>query len=210
MWASFFCLQAHAAMGSFSATSSRRAFPQRAVGERKCCAQRSGGWPARARSAVPCPTRMGSDAAQPILPWQRRGPPREDQMSGTRDQFEGGCLCGAIRFIATGQPKGVYWCHCQSCRKHSGAPASVFVAFERADYEVTQGEISKFDSTPGRTRRGFCARCGSTLTCESSGLPTETHFHIGAFDRASELQPTRHVFAAEHLAWFPMGSPSLA
>jgi hypothetical protein len=40
---------------------------------------------------------------------------------------------------------------------------------------------------------------------ESSGLPTETHFHIGAFDRAAELQPTRHVFAEEHLPWFPIG-----
>ena len=65
-------------------------------------------------------------------------------MSGTTDQCEGGCLCGAIRFIATGQPKGVYWCHCQSCRRHSGAPVSVFVAFEHAAYTVTKGEITKF------------------------------------------------------------------
>ncbi|MGH7040408.1 MAG: GFA family protein, partial [Stellaceae bacterium] len=113
-------------------------------------------------------------------------------------------LCGAVRFVATGQPKGVYWCHCDSCRRHSGAPAAVFVAFERTAYTVTQGEITKFDSTPGRTRRGFCRRCGSTLTCESASLPTETHFHIGAFDRAAELKPTRHVFREEHLPWFPL------
>jgi hypothetical protein len=127
-------------------------------------------------------------------------------MSDTTEQFEGGCLCGAVRFIATGQPKGVYWCHCQSCRKHSGAPASVFVAFEHAAYTVTQGEITKFDSTPGRTRRGFCARCGSTLTCESlrGPLATETHFYVGAFERAAELQPTRHVFPEEHLPWVHM------
>ncbi|MGH7089547.1 MAG: GFA family protein, partial [Stellaceae bacterium] len=111
-------------------------------------------------------------------------------------------LCGAVRFVATGQPKGVYWCHCDSCRRHSGAPAAVFVAFERTACTVTQGEITKFDSTPGRTRRGFCRRCGSSLTCESASLPTETHFHIGAFDRAAELKPTRHVFAEEHLPWF--------
>jgi hypothetical protein len=125
-------------------------------------------------------------------------------MSGTTDQFEGGCLCGAVRLTATGQPKGVYWCHCQSCRKHSGAPASVFVAFDRSSYSITKGEITKFDSTPGRTTRGFCARCGSTLTCESARLPTETHFYLGAFDRAAELQPTRHVFAEEHLPWVPV------
>ena len=122
-------------------------------------------------------------------------------MSGTTDQFEGGCLCGAVRFAARGQPKGVYWCHCESCRKHSGAPASVFVAYEHAAYAVTKGQIMKFDSTPGRTRRGFCARCGSTLTCETVSLPTETHFYVGAFDCAAEFQPTRHVFAEERLPW---------
>jgi hypothetical protein len=127
-------------------------------------------------------------------------------MSATAETFEGGCLCGAVRFIATGQPKGVYWCHCESCRKHSGAPVSVFVAFEHSAYRVIKGEITKFDSTPGRTRRGFCARCGSTLTCESLRLVAEAHFHIGAFDQPERLAPSsRHVFAEERLPWLHLG-----
>jgi hypothetical protein len=122
-------------------------------------------------------------------------------MSPAADHYEGGCLCGEVRFIATGQPKGVYWCHCQSCRRHTGAPVSVFVAFELKDYEVTKGEIVKFDSSPGRTRRGFCARCGSTLTCETLPQIRETHFHVGAFDQAGLLQPKKHYFAEERLPW---------
>ena len=122
-------------------------------------------------------------------------------MSDAAEQFEGGCLCGAVRFVATGEPKGVYWCHCQSCRRHTGAPVSVFVNYDRAAYRLIQGEITRFDSTPGRTTRGFCARCGSTLTCESARLTNETHFHVGAFDDAAHLVPTRHVFADERLPW---------
>jgi hypothetical protein len=128
-------------------------------------------------------------------------------MSGETDQFEGGCLCGAVRFVAMGQPNSVVWCHCQSCRKHSGAPVSVFAAFDRSAYTVTQGEITKFNSSPGRWR-GFCARCGSTLTCEGELLPTgETHFHIGAFDQAPRLQPTKHIFPEERLPWLHLADP---
>ena len=114
-------------------------------------------------------------------------------------QNEGRCLCGAVQFVATGEPIGVAWCHCHSCRKHSGAPVSVFVAFRRDAYTVTKGEITKFNSSPGRLR-GFCARCGSTLTCEGESSP-ETHFHIGAFDEAALFEPTRHIFPEERLPW---------
>ena len=104
--------------------------------------------------------------------------------------------------MATGQPKWVAWCHCQSCRRHSGAPVSVLAAFALAAYVVTKGEITKFGS-PG-VHRGFCARCGSTLTWESDRLPTsETHFHVGAF--AARLWPTRHIFPEERLPW--LGDP---
>ena len=116
------------------------------------------------------------------------------------DKIEGGCLCSAVRFSADGPPKSVFWCHCSSCRRHSGAPVSVFVGFDHAAYRVSKGEITKFASSPG-TVRGFCRRCGSTLTCEVSALPGETHFHVGAFDEPEALKPTVHFFRKEQLRW---------
>ena len=65
-------------------------------------------------------------------------------MSGPKERFEGGCLCGAVRFIATGEQKGMYWCHCQSYRKHIGAPVAVLVGYQPKD-KFTKGEITKFD-----------------------------------------------------------------
>jgi hypothetical protein len=115
------------------------------------------------------------------------------------EQVHGGCLCGVVRFVAAGDPADVAWCHCQSCRRHSGAPVSVFVAFRHDTYQVTKGEITKFNSSPGRLR-GFCARCGSTLTCEGERSP-EVHIHIGAFDDAGRFKPTRHIFLEERMPW---------
>lgn len=117
------------------------------------------------------------------------------------DQYEGRCLCGAVRLRAIGAPKWVLWCHCESCRRHSGAPASVFVSFADDAVTILSGEIAKFMSSPG-VERGFCSRCGSTLTCSNPKLSGETHLHIGAFDRASELTPTGEFFADERLPWF--------
>jgi hypothetical protein len=73
------------------------------------------------------------------------------------------------------------------------------VAFKRDAYVVTEGEITKFNSSPGRLR-GFCVRCGSTMTCEGEGLP-EIQFHIGTFtyEDASRLRPTKQFFPEERL-----------
>ena len=119
------------------------------------------------------------------------------------ETFSGRCLCGAVRFEARGRPKGVFWCHCNSCRRHSGAPVSVFVGFENDAVTMTEGTITTFKSSPGTTR-GFCSRCGSTLTCATVHFPTETHFHVGAFDRAAELKPGKHFFANERLPWLQL------
>jgi len=123
------------------------------------------------------------------------------------DGWDGGCLCGEVRFRAAGSPKWISWCHCQSCRRHSGAPASVFVSFAVANVEVTRGAIAKFRSSPG-TSRGFCDRCGSTLTCEGVLAPGELHIHVGAFDRAAELAPNGAFFPQERLPWLPLPEPT--
>lgn len=124
------------------------------------------------------------------------------------DAFEGRCLCGQVRFQAAGKPKWVLWCHCDSCRRHSGAPASVFVSFAEDAVTMTSGAITMYTSSPG-VERGFCARCGSTLTCSNEKLPNEMHFHIGAFERAAELAPTGELFAGERLPWVEARSGTL-
>lgn len=122
------------------------------------------------------------------------------------ETFKARCLCGDVHLEAAGAPRWVLWCYCESCRGHSGAPASAFVAFANDVVTVTRGEITKFTSSPG-VERGFCGRCGSTLTCSNASLPDETHYHVGAFNRAAELAPTGAFFAEERLPWVPVREP---
>ena len=173
--------------------------------QRSHCANRSRprdsyGFGSTKTRRVPPPSPQQGDECRSLF---ASSTPREDQvMSNAVEQLEGGCLCGAVRFITTGKPKAIYWCHCQSCRRHTGAPTAVFAVFDCGTYTVTKGQITKFDSTPGRTRRGFCPSCGSSMTCESLPGPMETHFHIGVFDQAAQLQPTsKQYFAEERLPW---------
>jgi len=42
------------------------------------------------------------------------------------------------------------------------------------------------------------------LTCEGE-RSNETHFHVGAFRDAAQLQPTRHIFPEERLPWLHLG-----
>ena len=114
----------------------------------------------------------------------------------------GGCLCGDVRFRLSGAPYEVDYCHCHSCRKHTGAPVSVFVDCKVGVVEFTQGAPTLYQSSPG-ARRGFCGRCGSTLTYESDSLPGEVHVHIGAMDRPENFAPHgKSTFPEERLAWF--------
>ena len=113
---------------------------------------------------------------------------------------KGGCLCGAVRFTTDGAPKWTSYCHCVSCRRHTGAPVSAYAGFERTNVRFTKGALARFSSSPG-VQRGFCANCGSTLTYEGERWPTEIHLHVGAFDDPEPYAPKGHAFAEERLAW---------
>jgi len=53
--------------------------------------------------------------------------------------FEGGCLCGAVRYRLTGPPVIAGSCHCRTCRKASSAPELPFAQFPSAVFTLTKG-----------------------------------------------------------------------
>jgi len=114
--------------------------------------------------------------------------------------LEGGCLCGAIRYRVAGQPFAVNYCHCDQCRRHSGAPVAAFASFKRDKLAWTRDRPRLFKSSD-IAHRGFCAACGTTLTWEGIASPDEIDIGVGTFDDASSFAPKEHLWTGAAIPW---------
>ncbi|HKE93027.1 MAG TPA: GFA family protein [Povalibacter sp.] len=116
-------------------------------------------------------------------------------------RFDGGCLCGAIRYRALGQPLRGVMCHCSMCRRHSGAPVLAFVHFPGASFTWVRGEVSWYRSSP-YAERGFCAVCGSTVGMREEVLSDRVQVCVGTLDQPGRVKIDDHVWTSERIPWF--------
>ena len=80
----------------------------------------------------------------------------------------GHCLCGTVKCSYEGEPKWTLNCHCESCRRATGAPAVPWGTFALGSVRLTRGELAEYRSSAAVTR-GFCARCGSPQFTAGAG-----------------------------------------
>jgi hypothetical protein len=121
-------------------------------------------------------------------------------MSGSDQTATGGCLCGAVRYVAEGQPSRVGLCHCLDCRKHGGAPFGAFAIFP-ADRVSVSGELG-IDISATHGGRHFCRQCGSPLFGRSDGSD-EIELHLGSLDRPGLFTPTYELWTIRREPWLP-------
>ena len=122
----------------------------------------------------------------------------------SKNIHKGGCMCGAVRYqLESEKPWSVY-CHCKSCRKHTGAPVAALVAGPPELVSWTAGERALYQSSPERFR-GFCRDCGTSLTWEAQSNGSWLGLHISTFDDPQHLPPAEHVFHGESIPWVDIG-----
>lgn len=108
---------------------------------------------------------------------------------------KGSCLCGGVRFTASGPLRGVIYCHCSQCRKQSG---HYYAATNVADDRLTvegQEKISWYRASP-HAKRGFCSVCGSALFWKHD-TSDKISVMAGAFEQPSGLKAEAHIFVAD-------------
>ena len=117
--------------------------------------------------------------------------------------MDGGCLCGDVRYSATGEPNVISTCHCTDCQKQSGS-AFVEVVAVPNDTFMLHGTTHSFTyaGDSGRKKTGsFCPRCGSMLTIYAEGFPGMTLIMGGTLDDTSWLKPTIQLFCDSAQPW---------
>ncbi len=122
----------------------------------------------------------------------------------TNTRLAGGCMCGAVRYEATGEPFLVSHCHCVSCRKHNGAPVVTLAGYKKEQVSFEGEERGIYESSPG-VGRAFCGKCGTPLTWEGDGgeeLGPIVELHLSTFDDPEALVPSGHAFYSERICWF--------
>ena len=114
----------------------------------------------------------------------------------------GGCLCGAIRYEVTGDPVRAAHCHCDDCRRATGASFATNVFFKEEDVKILQGTPSRYEHTAdsGNTMtKEFCGNCGSQLFGIGSGSAGVKHVKVGTLDDASFVKPQIEVYTGKAL-----------
>jgi hypothetical protein len=114
--------------------------------------------------------------------------------------YAGGCLCGQVRYLASGEATNLCICYCESCRRASGAPMVPWGTFLRANFHLTHGELAEYPSS-AHVVRGFCRRCGTTLTYRHDSRPAEIDVTLATLDEPARLTPQMHVWVGDKLPW---------
>lgn len=117
--------------------------------------------------------------------------------------IEGGCLCGAVRYRATGTPYHLTNCHCTLCRKASAAPFVSWASFKAADVEFTKEMPTQYASS-AKAVRSFCAKCGTPLTFQLIEHPEEVDVTICSMDKPEDSAPQDHVWGQRQLSWIKL------
>ncbi len=105
----------------------------------------------------------------------------------------GGCLCGAVRVSAIGDPDRVGICHCFDCRKHHGAVFHTSAIFPETAVTIT-------GATAAYRGRHFCPTCGGSVFGRTGA---EVEINLGCLDETSQVKPTYELWVCRCEVWLP-------
>ena len=126
-------------------------------------------------------------------------------------KLEGGCYCGAVRYVAEGEPLLKAQCHCRECQYITGGAPNMFMAMPPDGFKYTKGVPKQFARSDLATpvTREFCPECGTHLVTRPR-RPIVV-IKIGTLDDPTQYgSPTLAIYTCDKQAYhqIPEGLPT--
>jgi hypothetical protein len=118
-------------------------------------------------------------------------------------RYTGGCLCGAVRYEAEGEPTLSGHCYCADCRKASGSGFIPFMGFPSSAVRFS-GQTRQFTSKAangGDAVRNSCPVCGGLVFGGEVGKDDSHTIYAGSLDDPSAFRPSTAIFTRNRPAW---------
>lgn len=118
-------------------------------------------------------------------------------------KFSGSCLCGAVQYDVSGDPKRFYHCHCRRCRKATGTghATNLMLASDGINW-ITGEELLVRYKVPDAERFStcFCGNCGSLMPRFVADLGV-TVIPAGSLDNEPAITPQARIFWDSRAEW---------
>lgn len=116
--------------------------------------------------------------------------------------YQGGCLCGAVRFEIHGEISHIVYCHCSQCRKAQGSAFATNGFVSSADFVIVEGEgfLTGYAYTKIQTKY-FCKVCGSPIFSRNTNDPDRVRVRLGTIESDIKERPQAHIFATSKANW---------
>jgi hypothetical protein len=111
----------------------------------------------------------------------------------------GGCLCGAIRYRISAEPRSADYCHCRMCQRAAGAPVVARLTVANESFAWTAGQPAVYRSSQ-RAERLFCPKCGTQLALRDE--PDHLDVTLASLDTPEAVRPSYHIWTASRIGWF--------
>ncbi len=113
--------------------------------------------------------------------------------------WEGGCLCGGVRFRITAAPLLSMACHCAGCQKLTASAFALTVVVPKDGFAPTKG-APEVGGLHREARHLFCPYCKNWVFTEPSDLPM-VNVRATMLDDHAWFAPYVELYTAEKLAW---------
>ena len=129
------------------------------------------------------------------------------------EPFEGGCLCGAVRYRVTPTVRfQAYACHCTDCQTRTGSAFGLQLSVLTADFHIEGPVLRGEHVQPSGAIAGIfaCEKCLTRLHTDNDRRPGIVNLRAGTLDDSRGIVPASHLWVSSKLPWVQIPSDCIA